>query len=95
MSDETRSKKSQAMMGNQNSKGVVISAETKTKMSQAHKGKNLSEEHKDKLSQAHMGKTFTDLTKAKMSLSQQIRFARERGDLELVAQLQKEREALD
>lgn len=52
MSDESRMKKSKAMLGNKNGFGKPCSPEKAKKISEAQKGKKLTEEHKQKLSQS-------------------------------------------
>jgi group I intron endonuclease len=52
MSDESKIKKSKAMLGNKNGLGKPCSSEKAKKISEAQKGKKLTEEHKQKLSQS-------------------------------------------
>lgn len=52
MSEESRKKLSQAMMGNKNGLGHPCNEEKKKKISEAQKGRKLTEEHKQKLSEA-------------------------------------------
>ena len=54
-SPEARQKMSKSQIGNTNSKGKVVSEETRKKMSIAKKGKALPEEVKQKMSKAHSG----------------------------------------
>ena len=88
--------------------GKTCSAETLANMSVAQSGENNpmfgkthSDKHKAKMSVAMMGNQYakghvqTDLDKRKKSLSHRIRYARNRGDMELANQLQVERDALD
>jgi hypothetical protein len=53
--------------GGEGSSGVVISEETRRKISEGGKGRTLSEEHKRKLIEANKGKTHSEETKRKMS----------------------------
>lgn len=52
MSDESKLKLSQSMIGNKNGVGHPCSNEKKQKISDAQKGRKLTKEHKDKLSKA-------------------------------------------
>ena len=52
MSEESRIKKSESMMGNKNGLGKPCSKEKAKRISDAQKGRKLSEEHKQKLSQS-------------------------------------------
>ena len=52
--------------GGDGSKGVIISEETRAKLSAAHKGKKISDEHKAKLSAANTGKVMSEETRAKI-----------------------------
>ena len=53
--------------GGEGSSGVIISEETRRKISEASKGRTLSEEHKRKLIEANKGKTHSEESKRKMS----------------------------
>ena len=53
--------------GGEGALGVIISEETKQKMSEAKKGKTFSEEAKQNMSEASKGKTRSEETKQKMS----------------------------
>jgi len=53
--------------GGEGSSGVVISEETRRKISETSKGRTLSEEHKRKLIEANKGKTHSEESKRKMS----------------------------
>ena len=50
-------------------KPLIVSEETKNKMSQSNKGKKLNEYHKKKISKSNKGKKFTDEHKNKLSES--------------------------
>lgn len=52
MSDAAKRKLSEAMKGNKNCLGRVLSEETKEKISKSQKGRTFTEEHKQKLSEA-------------------------------------------
>ena len=52
MNEETKSKISQAMIGNKNGLGHPCSEQKKKKISEAQKGREFTEEHKQKLSEA-------------------------------------------
>lgn len=51
--------------------GIIVSNETKRKISLALTGKKLTEEHKRNMSEAKKGKKHTEESKKKMSISQQ------------------------
>lgn len=68
MSEESRQKKSKAMLGNKNGLGKPCSKEKARKISEAQKGKKLSEEHKQKLSQSAKKKTCSLFGRKKRSI---------------------------
>jgi hypothetical protein len=53
--------------GGEGSSGVVMSAKTRRKMSNAQKGKTTSEETRRKIGEAHKGKTTSEETRRKIS----------------------------
>ena len=53
--------------GGEGALGVIISEETRQKLSKANKGKPKSEEHIKKISEANKGKTLSEETRQKMS----------------------------
>lgn len=72
LTEETKRKISEALMGNKNGYGIKCSEEKKKKISDAQKGRKLTEEHKRKLSLAKKGKHHaspSDETKQKISNS--------------------------
>lgn len=72
MSEESRAKKSKAMIGNKNGLGKPCTPEKAKKISDAQKGKTLSEKHKENISKAKRGrshKTISDSGKANISNS--------------------------
>ena len=70
MSDESKLKLSQALIGNKNGVGHPCSDEKKQKISNAQKGRKLTEEHKDKLSKAASKRHIPCSESKKKSLSQ-------------------------
>ena len=86
--------------GNQRSKGHTLTAEQRKKLSDINKGnaffkgKTHTDATKRRLSLANRGKVLSEEHRRKMSLSQQIRWAKKRGDLLTAAILQHERDML-
>lgn len=71
LSEQSRKKLSNSLIGNNNCKDKVLGPmkdEHKLKISNALRGKPLSEETRRKMSQARLGKTHSEETKAKMKL---------------------------
>jgi group I intron endonuclease len=69
-SEETKKKKSLAMMGNKHLLGYVFSEESKQKLSLASKGRKDTEETKKRRQEAQLGRTHTAETRAKLSDNQ-------------------------
>lgn len=85
VSEKTRTKISERLKGNTNSKGHSHphSEESRKKIREAHKGKPLSEEHKAKLSEAKKGKKrgpMSEEARANIIAAQQARRKREKAD---------------
>ena len=70
MSDESKLKLSQSMIGNKNGVGHPCSDEKKQKISDAQKGRKLTKEHKDKLSKAASKRHIPCSESKKKTLSQ-------------------------
>src|SRR5882762_2402141 len=67
VSKKTREKRRVMMLGNNISKGVVKTEETRQKLSKAHKGRIVSEKTRAKLSEVNKGKRLGEETKRKIS----------------------------
>lgn len=69
LSNETKEKIHNILIGNKRALGHIVSNETRKKMSDGKKGKSVSEEAKQKMSISRKGKKFTEEHKNKISQS--------------------------